>query len=37
VEVPQKPDPAALPDDAGLVANVRSCLGDKLASELEWL
>ena len=36
VEVPQRPDAAALPDDAGLVAKVRSCLGDKLANELEW-
>ena len=36
VEVPQRPDAAALPDDAGLVAKVRSCLGDKLANDLEW-
>ncbi|TAE78491.1 MAG: chemotaxis protein CheW [Verrucomicrobia bacterium] len=35
VEVPQRPDAAALPDDAGLVAKVRSCLGDKLANDLE--
>jgi hypothetical protein len=36
VEVPQRPDAAALPDDAGLVAKVRADLGDKLANELEW-
>ena len=36
VEVPQRPDAAALPDDAGLVGKVRACLGDKLANELEW-
>jgi hypothetical protein len=36
VEVPQRPDAAALPDDAGLVDKVRSSLGDKLANELEW-
>ncbi len=36
VEVPQRPDAAALPDDIGLVAKVRSCLGDKLANDLEW-
>jgi len=36
VEVPQRPDAALLPDDAGLVAKVRTCLGDKLANELEW-
>jgi REP element-mobilizing transposase RayT len=36
VEVPQRPDEADLPDDAGLVAKVRGCLGDKLANELEW-
>ena len=31
VEVPQRPDETALPSDAGLVAKVRSCLGDKLS------
>jgi len=36
VEVPQRPEESALPGDAGLVAKVRSCLGDKLANELEW-
>jgi hypothetical protein len=36
VEVPQRPDAAALPDDAGLVAKVRADLGDKLANDLEW-
>jgi hypothetical protein len=36
VEVPQRPDAAALPDDAGLVAKVRANLGDKLANDLEW-
>jgi REP element-mobilizing transposase RayT len=36
VEVPQRPDAAALPSDAGLIAHVRSCLGDKLANDLEW-
>jgi hypothetical protein len=36
VEVPQRPEAAALPDDAGLVAKVRADLGDKLAGELEW-
>ena len=36
VEVPQRPDAAALPDDAGLVTKVRSSLGDKLANEHEW-
>ena len=36
VEVPQRPEVAALPDDAGLVAKVRSCLGDKLANDLDW-
>jgi hypothetical protein len=36
VEVPQRPDAAALPNDAGLVAKVRSCLGDKPANELAW-
>jgi hypothetical protein len=36
VEVPQRPDAAALPDDAGLVAKVRTDLGDKLANDLEW-
>jgi hypothetical protein len=36
VEVPQRPDAAALPDDAGLVAKVRTHLGDKLANDLEW-
>ena len=35
-EVPQRPDVATLPDDAGLVAKVRTCLGDKLANDLEW-
>ncbi|PAW70437.1 MAG: hypothetical protein B9S38_07790 [Verrucomicrobiia bacterium Tous-C4TDCM] len=36
VEVPQRPGAAGLPDDIGLVAKVRSCLGDKLANDLEW-
>ena len=36
VEVPQRPDASALPDDAGLVSKVRADLGDKLANELEW-
>jgi REP element-mobilizing transposase RayT len=36
VEVPQRPAAADLPDDATLVAKVRSCLGDKVAGELEW-
>jgi hypothetical protein len=36
VEVPQRPEAAALPDDAGLVAKVRADLGEKLANELEW-
>jgi putative transposase len=36
VEVPQRPDAAAMPDDAGLVAKVRADLGDKLANDLEW-
>jgi hypothetical protein len=36
VEVPQRPDASALPDDAGLVAKVRADLGDKLANDLEW-
>ncbi|WP_411845249.1 transposase [Roseibacillus persicicus] len=36
VEVPQRPDDSKLPDDAGLVAHVHSCLGDEAATELEW-
>jgi REP element-mobilizing transposase RayT len=36
VEVPQRPGPSTLPDDAGLVAKVRTDLGDKLANDLEW-
>ncbi|GHC40148.1 hypothetical protein GCM10007100_00600 [Roseibacillus persicicus] len=36
VEVPQRPEDSELPDDAGLVAHVRSCLGDEAATELEW-
>lgn len=36
VEVPKRPDAADLPDDAGLVAKVRLCLGDKIAAGLEW-
>jgi putative transposase len=36
VEVLQRPDAAALPDDAWLVAKVRADLGDKLANDLEW-
>ena len=36
VEIPQRPDETDLPNDAGLVAHVRSCLGDKLANELGW-
>ncbi|WP_411844636.1 transposase [Roseibacillus persicicus] len=36
VEVPQRPADSELPDDAGLVAHVRSCLGDEAATELEW-
>ena len=36
VEVPQRPDAAALPSDGGLIAHVRSCLGDTLANELDW-
>jgi REP element-mobilizing transposase RayT len=36
VEVPQRPPAADLPDDVALVAKVRSCLGDKVAGELEW-
>ncbi|WP_411847278.1 transposase [Roseibacillus persicicus] len=36
VEVPQRPDDSELPDDAGLVTHVRSCLGDEAATELEW-
>ncbi len=36
VEVPKRPDPEHLPDDAGLVAHVRSTLGDKGADHLEW-
>lgn len=37
VEVPQRPDAAALPDDAGLVAHVPSCLGDKLLPTSLWM
>jgi REP element-mobilizing transposase RayT len=36
VEVPQRPTDADLPDDAALVTKVRDCLGDKLATALEW-
>jgi putative transposase len=36
VEVPQRPADVDLPDDAGLVARVRGCLGDKPATVLEW-
>lgn len=36
VEVPRRPPAEELPDDAALVARVRSCLGDKIASDLAW-
>ncbi|MGB6222841.1 transposase [Haloferula sp.] len=36
VEVPKRPSPEHLPDDAALVTRVRETLGDKAANELEW-
>jgi REP element-mobilizing transposase RayT len=36
VEVPRRPAEADLPDNAALVALVRSTLGDRQANELEW-
>ena len=36
VEVPQRPPDDELPDDAGLVAHVRACMGDKHANALAW-
>ena len=36
MEVPRRPAEEDLPDDAGLVAHVRSCLGDEAANALEW-
>ena len=36
VEVPQRPPDNELPDDAGLVAHVRACMGDKHADALAW-
>ncbi|MBK1835460.1 transposase [Roseibacillus ishigakijimensis] len=36
VEVPQRPAEEKLPDEAGLVAHVRRCLGEGEATKLEW-
>jgi putative transposase len=36
VEVPQRPADSDLPGDSALIAKVRTCLGDKIASALEW-
>ena len=36
VEVPQRPADEKLPNDAALVAHVRSCLGDEAATSLSW-
>jgi putative transposase len=36
VEVPKRPADEELPGDAALVAKVRACLGDKIATHLEW-
>jgi len=36
VEVPRRPEESELPDDVGLVAHVRSCMGDRQADGLAW-
>jgi len=36
LEVPKRPADEELPGDAGLVGKVRACLGDKIATHLEW-